>query len=159
MKFNFLTLIIISILLLGCKNKDEEALKKPTLDNITDCFANKDSLSDIEMSPLIDYNGKSNSKLIDNEKLKEKKEALIERKKEVIKEKNAKSKLKNIDDCQQVIAKYREVLKQFEKTKDIKLLKWKDNNDPIYHFCYEKYKTEFDSLERIENAIGLKLGF
>ncbi len=138
---------------------NEKAIEESTI--LKDIETNFDSNSVDKVVILEDFDAEDDEKdkkELENttKKLVEEKAKLKKKKIEVAKEKIKNSKLKG-KSCDEIIEKYKQVLAEFEKTKNIELLNWKNTNDPIFQSCYQKNKVIFDSLERIENELGSQL--
>jgi len=162
MKYLILILFLFALFLNSCKNDNSSIpdVKKNediSLDNIKNSLLKKDTVqikeNSIDSSGIIVKPKTSNTPSIhETEKVKKQKLKLAEKKAKVIVQKIKESSYKELN-CEKMIVKYKNIIEEYKKTKNEELLLWKDTNDPIYKFCYEKHTAVFDSLERIENSL------
>ena len=162
MKYLILILFLFALFLNSCKNDNSSIpdVKKNediSLDNIKNSLLKKDTVqikeNSIDSSGIIVKPKTSNTPSIhETEKVKKQKLKLAEKKAKVIEQKIKESSYKELN-CEKMIVKYKNIIEEYKKTKNEELLLWKDTNDPIYKFCYEKHTAVFDSLERIENSL------
>lgn len=162
MKHQYLIYIFLSLILFSCKedkeiyvekskNQQVEDIKSLLLDKVEEKVIDSVNFDKTEIESELISKNKEVSK-----EISEKKKVLKIKKEQVLNEKILNSKYKDMN-CVQLISKYKSVLLELEKTGNEELILWKDSNDPIFKFCYEKNKIVFDSLERVENEIGEKL--
>jgi len=165
MKKIILFAICLLIILISCQNEtksemleDKNTKSESTLVNIKSSILNHDTS---EIPEPVNENINNEKIIVDNKDkntvVTEKKKELKQKKEKVIEKKYKNSIYKKMN-CKEMILKYENILKEFKKTGNEELLLWKDSNDPIFKFCYEKNKIVFDSLERIENELGEKFG-
>ena len=163
MKKSMFILIVLSLSMLACKNdkvieSDKASSEEITQDNIKNLILNDDIAANMDTAlvtnqSVTDSKSKEVSTIKETEEVKKAKEKLTQKKEEEIEKKMQKSTYKEMN-CTKMIIKYKNIIEEFKKTGNEELLLWKDTNDPIYKFCYEKHTTVFDSLERLENEIG-----
>jgi len=156
-----LTLSLI-IILFSCQNENKEniALKnnndsKSDLEDIKSKLLNQQKSSEIKDTSFTNSESKTEHKKvhkIENSKLIAKKEKLKVKKEKIIEEKFKKSSYNKMN-CKDMIIKYKTIIEEFKNSGNEELLLWKDTNDPIYKFCYEKHTAVFDSLEKVENSL------
>ena len=133
-------------------NQPKEGKQVEDLRDITsELVDNKDSIAG-ESIYIADVGSDAKEHEAEKLMINKKKTELRKRKREFIKSKFEKSKYKGMT-CEELINKYKEIINEYQKTKNVELLLWKDSNDPIYAHCYSLHRSVFDSLESIENSV------